>query len=451
MSKRITFASLAPAVLTALLSMLLILSLPAAGFAEPKHDKGQERRQKAASDHDGDADSDEATTEEDEHVEETDADDNQHPSGKDRSAEYGGSGNQGKAESNPDDSKGPMRYECNRPDETELGDDKPDGSGGCDPEDQDGNNGCGNDDDFDDDSNGWCGPRVTKKIDTPPTCIENCAPCSTTNCPTLTPTLTVTVDCLSVTVTATKHEISNVEVFFADGTSQRFEGLSGYSWSMTFTKPVSSVTAKASTTSATATAPTECGTTTGGGGVKFCPDGVTPMPSNGKCDDGDTCPDGSPMPTNGKCDGTIVEGSTLCPDGSEMPSNGKCPTTTTTVGDCPAGMVSGDGGECIPTTVDGEHMVDCPASAVMATSEGGCPEDDDVLGGTIAPDDDDVAAGGIGPDDGTVPDATAADRSETAAAPGSAALPFTGAGLFLLLLAGLALIGGGIKALRRTK
>jgi hypothetical protein len=114
----------------------------------------QETNRGAGSDHDGDADSDPNTAYEDDHTT-ADAGDNRHPSGKDRSVENGGSGNQGKSESNPDDSKGPMRYEGTQ------GDDKPGGPGGTDLADQDGNNGCGNDDDFDDDNNGWCG-RPTK-------------------------------------------------------------------------------------------------------------------------------------------------------------------------------------------------------------------------------------------------------------------------------------------------
>ena len=70
--------------------------------------------------------------------------DNQHPSGRDRSVEPGGSGNQGNSPSDPDgDSNG--------------GPDKPNGPGGVDLADQDGNNGCGNDDDFEDDNNGNCG------------------------------------------------------------------------------------------------------------------------------------------------------------------------------------------------------------------------------------------------------------------------------------------------------
>jgi hypothetical protein len=107
-----------------------------------------------AGDRDGDADSSPATQLEDSHEAEADASpsDNQHPSGKDRSVENGKSANQGRSESNPDDSKGPMRWEG-----AAQEDDKPNGLGGTDREDQDGNNGCGNDDDFDDDNNGWCG------------------------------------------------------------------------------------------------------------------------------------------------------------------------------------------------------------------------------------------------------------------------------------------------------
>ncbi|HWC13374.1 MAG TPA: hypothetical protein VG929_02120 [Actinomycetota bacterium] len=76
--------------------------------------------------------------------------DNAHPSGKDRSVESGGSGNQGKAKSDPDD-------DGRGPDRSNGGPDKPNGSGGTDKADQDGNNGCGNDDDFEDDNEGWCG------------------------------------------------------------------------------------------------------------------------------------------------------------------------------------------------------------------------------------------------------------------------------------------------------
>jgi hypothetical protein len=106
---------------------------------------------------DGDADSDSGTA----YTEDNDTNDggtpnnvsdegdNWHPSGKDRSVENGNSGNQGKSESDPDDdTRGPER--------TNGGPDKPNGVGGWDLADQDGNNGCGNDDDFEDDNEGWC-------------------------------------------------------------------------------------------------------------------------------------------------------------------------------------------------------------------------------------------------------------------------------------------------------
>jgi hypothetical protein len=68
---------------------------------------------------------------------------NDHPSGKDRTGSSGGSGAQGKSQSDPDGM-------------SNGGADKPGGDGGFD-DDQDGNNGCGNDDDFEDDNNGNCG------------------------------------------------------------------------------------------------------------------------------------------------------------------------------------------------------------------------------------------------------------------------------------------------------
>ncbi|HET9443430.1 MAG TPA: hypothetical protein VFO65_08905, partial [Acidimicrobiales bacterium] len=75
-----------------------------------------------------------------------DAGDDQHPSGRDRSVEPGGSGNQGRSPSDPDAGGN-------------GGADKPGGPGGDDLADQDGNNGCGNDDDFEDDNNGNCRKR----------------------------------------------------------------------------------------------------------------------------------------------------------------------------------------------------------------------------------------------------------------------------------------------------
>ena len=150
------------------LAVLGIFGGPASAHHKPGHTQGGTE---ASSDNDGDADSDPGTA----YTEDTDTNDggtpnnqpdegdNAHPSGKDRSVENGNSGNQGKSESDPDDNgKGPER--------TNGGPDKPNGSGGVDLADQDGNNGCGNDDDFEDDNEGWCGgkPGGETTTDTPP-------------------------------------------------------------------------------------------------------------------------------------------------------------------------------------------------------------------------------------------------------------------------------------------
>jgi hypothetical protein len=181
MSKRLKNGSLIAVAIASLMTLLMMLATPA--LAEPGKGKGQDKKADAAAaeatatgDHDGDADSDPGTAEEDDHTTPDDGD-NAHPSGKDRSVENGGSGNQGKSESNPDDHKGPQRCEgtCGNGDPN-VGDDKPGGAGGTDQDDQDGNNGCGNDDDFDDDNNGHCGKP---KPPPPPPCdpaVEDCDP-----------------------------------------------------------------------------------------------------------------------------------------------------------------------------------------------------------------------------------------------------------------------------------
>lgn len=149
----------------AVIALVALMATPVLAHHKADHTQGGGNDAAAsdhtASDHDGDADSDSSTA----YTEDNDTNDggtpnnvadegdNAHPSGKDRSVENGGSGTQGKSESNPDDSKGPMRYEG------ALGADKPNGPGGTDLADQDGNNGCGNDDDFDDDNNGHCGRK----------------------------------------------------------------------------------------------------------------------------------------------------------------------------------------------------------------------------------------------------------------------------------------------------
>jgi hypothetical protein len=149
-----------------IIALVALMATPALAHHKDGHENGpgssnDRTETSATSDHDGDADSDSSTS----YTEDNDTNDggtannvadegdNKHPSGKDRSVENGGSGTQGKSESNPDDSKGPMRYEG------ALGDDKANGPGGTDLADQDGNNGCGNDDDFDDDNNGHCGRK----------------------------------------------------------------------------------------------------------------------------------------------------------------------------------------------------------------------------------------------------------------------------------------------------
>jgi hypothetical protein len=172
MTKRLSIATAVLTMLAALLALVLVAATPALAHHKDDHEQGGKPASSStedAGDKDGDADSDPNTA----YTEDNDTNDgntpnnvsdegdNAHPSGKDRSVENGGSGNQGKSESNPDDSKGPMRSEG------EPGDDKPNGPGGTDLADQDGNNGCGNDDDFDDDNNGWCG-KPEKEEETKP-------------------------------------------------------------------------------------------------------------------------------------------------------------------------------------------------------------------------------------------------------------------------------------------
>jgi hypothetical protein len=87
--------------------------------------------------------------------------DNRHPSGKDKHAESGGSGNQGNAASEPD-------ANGSGPEDDQGGLDQPGGPGGMDTLDQDGNNGCGNDDDFEDDNEGNCGGKKGQAPPPPP-------------------------------------------------------------------------------------------------------------------------------------------------------------------------------------------------------------------------------------------------------------------------------------------
>jgi hypothetical protein len=176
-NKRLT----APATLILLALIVSVILIPVAATANHKDDHATGKAQSSGTtpvatagtgDHDGDADLDPVTTIEDSHEAEVGVNDNRHPSGNDRSEESGGSGNQGKSESAPDDNVGPMRNECGASpasDPRRGCTDKPGGSGGMDLQDQDGNNGCGNDDDFDDDNNGHCGGKVKSAPPVPPT------------------------------------------------------------------------------------------------------------------------------------------------------------------------------------------------------------------------------------------------------------------------------------------
>ena len=160
MTNRFSLASALLTVFAAFLALVLATT-PAIAHHKSDHEQGKSTSsQGSGSDHDGDADSDSNTS----YTEDNDTNDNgtknnvsdegdnRHPSGKDRSVENGGSGNQGNSESDPDD-------DGRGPDRSNGGPDKPNGSGGVDKADQDGNNGCGNDDDFEDDNEGWCGRK----------------------------------------------------------------------------------------------------------------------------------------------------------------------------------------------------------------------------------------------------------------------------------------------------
>ncbi|MEA2434674.1 MAG: hypothetical protein QOG54_2131 [Actinomycetota bacterium] len=236
---------------------------------EKKNDASQEQSSSStdSGDKDGDADSDPNTAYNEDNDtndggtpnNQPDEGDNQHPSGKDRSVENGGSGNQGKSESHPDDSKGPMRCEgtCGEAD-------KPNGGGGTDKADQDGNNGCGNDDDFDDDNNGWCGKPKDKDTEQPPTTCPAGTEMHGNKCETPPPT---------TCPAGTEMHGNKCE-----------------------------------------TPPTQT-----------CPAGTT-MGTNGQCTTppvDNTCPAGTTMGTNGQCTTPPTQ---TCPAGTIMGTNGQCST-----------------------------------------------------------------------------------------------------------------------------
>jgi hypothetical protein len=137
-----------------ILALVLLMVAPAAAHHKSGHSNGGGNGKSQAGSSSGGSGSG-VTEDNDSNDNDTpnnvvDNDDNAHPSGKDKSVEHGNSGNQGNSTSDPDD-------DGRGPDRSNGGADKPDGPGGVDLADQDGNNGCGNDDDFEDDNEGWCG------------------------------------------------------------------------------------------------------------------------------------------------------------------------------------------------------------------------------------------------------------------------------------------------------
>lgn len=127
---------------TIMTALLLVVPIPAFATHQPDHDGVPGGAGSITEDTDSDGVPNNIS----------DEGDNLHPSGKDRSVEHGGSGDQGRSASTPDQNgRGPER--------DNGGTDKPNGPGGADIYDQDRNNGCGNDDDFDDDNEGWCGGK----------------------------------------------------------------------------------------------------------------------------------------------------------------------------------------------------------------------------------------------------------------------------------------------------
>jgi len=387
-----------------------------------------------------------------------DSGDNRHPSGKDRSVEHGKSGNQGKATSDPDNNgKGPER--------NSGGADKPNGKGGIDKADQDGNNGCGNDDDFEDDNEGWCGrkPKADKpakpstekpgkpagekpktenpgkpakpapekpKAENPgkPGGADKPKGPKHENKPAKpgkgTASITVDADCRSVRVTSSK-DISHVVVWFADGTSKKWDGLRGHTWSMSFDKDVAGARAKSATTVVSDAA--SCGSTAGN-------------PST-------TCPAGM-IDTNGSAAGGCVQVETGAPGSVD-------------IGACPKGMVDTNGSmaggcECPKGMEDtnGSREGGCECPKGMEDTNGSRP------GGCVLADDDEgtTVGGGAGaePPAGEVLSSGAERPAEVSARSTGAvlsvgALAFTGAGLSILVAVALGLLLLGFVLVRNRR
>ena len=409
-------------VLACVLALLVASAAPAFAHHKDDHSQGGENFQEAdkdASDNDGDADSDSSSTQtendsdprENDPEDQADEGDNAHPSGKDRSVENGKSTknpNQGKAESNPDDSKGPQRFEGGR------GDDKPNGPGGVDAADQDGNNGCGNDDDFDDDNNGHCGGARrnggtggtggTDGTDGNDGNGGNGGGSGNSSAD-----MTIEVDCFSVRVTSSK-DISNVKVTFVDGTMQEIN-VNAPTFSQAFSKQIAFATSKSGTTTVSDSAPESCGGTVGGS--QLCPAGTDNA--------------GKLMDSVESCDEVESRGSVLCPAGTD---NAGKPMDS--VESCNEDDVEGRVDESNPIKV-------CPSGpyeGMPFMDEEDCEVASD--GDRVSPNR--IVRAAVA---GTV------DAARRAARALGAALPFTGTG-DLVVIAGLAvlLIAGGTMALR---
>ena len=560
MTRRAGFERALLSVLT-VLALLVLMAAPAGATNKDGHEKGQakEGRQAEADrdsgDRDGDADSDPDT----EYTEDNDTNDgntpndveddgdNRHPSGKDRSVENGKSAsnpNQGKSESDPDD-------DGRGPDRTNGGPDKPNGSGGFDLADQDGNNGCGNDDDFEDDNEGWCvrGPKNVK-----PTCPSGthmdegtCVPNKGYDCPTGShmsdgdcvdddvlggdeeicedagshpgnkpceggsASVTVEVDCYTVQVTSTK-DISNVEVAFEDGSVVKFEGLSGYTWTKTFTQAVKWAKAKSGTTVVWSSVAEDCDDDDVEGDEVPC-DADKHMPGTQPCVPETPCDADKHMPGTQPCndddDDDDVEGDEVpCDADKHMPGTQPCvPETPCDADNHMPGTqpcnddddddddVEGDDTDkpcdkdatmpgtqpCNDDDDDDDDDVEgddtdkpCDKDATMpgtqpcngGDSDGDDGDDDDDVEGDHEVDEDTSTPGGgddggegaapptvlggtVSGDDGDVAAAGERDSNEDDVL--GAVLPFTGASLAMFLLAAIASIGGGLSLLRRRK
>jgi hypothetical protein len=303
----------------------------------------------ATGDRDGDADRHRATayTEDDDRNDGgtrnnvADDGDNRHPSGRDRSVEHGRSGNQGRAESDPDD-------DGRGPDRSNGGPDKPDGTGGIDKADQDGNNGCGNDDDFEDDNEGWCGRKHHHQgrhhhhdeddhDDQPAK-------------PAVARSLTVEAECFKVSV-ASSHDIDWVKVLFQDGSWEKFRDVTGTAWSKTFTKAVAKGWASAAGMEDKDHVSSDCVAATS----TSCPAGVVDM--NGAEAGGCV----APATAEGPCPVGMVD-----VDGAHV--SGGCVAPGTGTVPCPVGMVdvngAGESGGCLTPEALGVASTAVPADVL---------------------------------------------------------------------------------------